>query len=738
MFQRLLPFVFVLAGLLPASPAIADTPSSRPPLRVGVVLSGGGARGAAHVGVLQALKDLKIPVHAVAGTSMGAVVGGLYAAGLEPEELTLLIRDIDWQDAFSDRTARETLSFRRRQDDIGYLVKFDLGFNRGELQLPKGLIQGQKLGLILREKTLPVSHIEDFDRLPTPFRAVAANLANGASVVLGRGDLASAMRASMAAPGVFSPVDVAGRILVDGGLAKNIPIDVGRAMDVDVIIAVDVGFPLREVTDLDSAVAVADQMLTILIRREADAQIAALRPGDVLITPELEGYSSANFADVDTLIPVGYDAAMLAKDGLMRLSVDPRSYLEFVANRRQVRRTIAAPAFVSIRSDSSLSQRVLSTQLTTEANAPLDPARVARDAGQIYGLELFENVDYRLVERDGETGLEFQTRVKSWGPNYLRFGLAFEEDFEGTSEFNVGARYIRTAVNRLGGEWRTDLQIGTNPQLVSEFYQPLSFDLRYFVSPAVRFEQRNVNVFSDTEPFARYRTTESEAALSIGRQLGSSGEVRIGAARSVGSARLQIGDETLPNLDFDRGGYFFTLRRDTLNDPQFPTRGGRFDLEVDLLRPELGADTKANLVRLQWTRLKTFGRHSVAFALDAGTTESGDVSVLDFYDLGGFLSLSGLDRDQLRGPHAGLARAVYYRRFGVATPGLFDWPLYIGASIEAGNVWERRDDISFDSLRINGSAFIGLDTLFGPLFLASGIAEGGDTSVYLFLGSPLR
>ncbi|MEM1262555.1 MAG: patatin-like phospholipase family protein [Pseudomonadota bacterium] len=706
--------------------------------RIGLVLSGGGARGAAHVGVLKALKEMNIPVHAVAGTSMGAVVGGLYAAGMEPEALERLVTDIDWQDAFSDRSARTTRTFRRRQDDLGYLVKFDVGFNDGEIQLPKGLIQGQKLGLILREQTLPVSHIDDFDDLPTPYRAVAADLADGASIVLGAGDLVAAMRASMAAPGVFAPVEVDGRVLVDGGIAKNIPIDVGRAMGVDIVIAVDVGFPLKNVDELDSAVSVADQMLTILIRREANAQITAMRPRDVLVIPELEGYSSANFTDVATVIPTGYVAAMAVADELRALAISSAQYADFVAHRDVARRQAPAPAFVAIRGDNPLSENVLKTRLATQPGEPLDPARAAEDAGRIYGLELFEFVDYQLVEKDGRTGIEFQTTARSWGPDYLRFGLTFEEDFEGTSEFNIGARYIQNAVNRLGAEWRTDLQIGTNPRLNSEFYQPLSFDLRYFVSPQVRFEQRNVNVFSATEPFARYRATQSEFALSVGRELGNSGELRVGVAHSTGSARLQIGDEALPNLDFDRGRYFARLRRDTLDDLQFPRNGTQLDLAWSLFRPELGSDTKASLMSASWTRVRSYGRHSLAFGLDLATTESGEVSVLDFFDLGGFLSLSGLDRGQLRGPHAALARLLYYRRLGADSVGLFDWPLYIGASLESGNVWEDRDDVSLDSALVNGSGFVGMDTTFGPLFLAAGFSEDGDTSIYLFLGSPIR
>ncbi|MEO0998037.1 MAG: patatin-like phospholipase family protein [Pseudomonadota bacterium] len=737
------PFVALLS--LASAPAVSGDPvetaaavaaGERP--RIGLVLSGGGARGAAHVGVLQVLKELRVPVDAVAGTSMGAVIGGLYAAGLEPVELEHVIADIDWQDAFRDRTSRDSLSFRRRQDDTGFLIKFDLGFNDGRLLLPKGIIQGQKLALILRELTLPVSGIDDFDELATPFRAVAADLATGDAAILSRGDLVTAMRASMSVPGVFTPVEDDGRLLVDGGLAKNLPIDVARAMGVDVVIAVDVGFPLRRVDELDSAVAIADQMLTILIRREADSQAATLSASDVLITPGIGDYSSTNFADVVSVIAPGAAATRAEAGRLAALALSEREYTRFVAARAAKRAPLPVPAFVRVRGDSPLSSRVIGSRLSVQAGEALDPARVADDAQRIYGLELFEHVDYSLVEQDRQLGLEYRTVARSWGPNYLRFGLSFEEDFEGSSEFNVGARYTRTAVNRLGAEWRTDLVIGTAPGLDSEFYQPLSFDLRYFVAPAVTANQRNIDVFDAAGAFARYRLSEAGASLAFGREIGLASDLRIGLRRSTGNALLRIGDAALPDIDFSEGAYFVQYRRDTFDDPEFPRSGSGIDILWERQRPELGADSNADLVVLQANRVVSFDRHTFAAGIDIATTEDGSPGVQNLFRLGGFLNLSGLDRGQIIGRHAGLARLIYYRRLGDTGGGLLDWPLYAGMSLEAGNVWDDRDEVTFESLRFNGSVFLGLDTFFGPLFLASGFSENGATTLNLFLGQPFR
>src|SRR5450631_1481507 len=255
--------------------------------RICLVLSGGGARGIAHIGVLKVLEELKIPIDCIAGTSMGAVVGGLYASGMNAREIEATMRSVDWQEAFRDTPPRRDLAFRRKQDDRNFLVRLPLGLKHGQILLPKGFIQGQKLQETLRQLTLPFSNSTDFDLLPTPFRAVATDLETGNAVLLDRGDLAIAMRASISAPGVFAPVEMNDRLLVDGGLAENLPINVARAMHADILIVSDVSFPLQPRAELDSALSISNQMLAILVRKDTDRQRAALTAQDVLIEPRI-------------------------------------------------------------------------------------------------------------------------------------------------------------------------------------------------------------------------------------------------------------------------------------------------------------------------------------------------------------------------------------------------------------------------------------------------------------------
>lgn len=743
MHTRFLSACRILAVLLPLCPswlvaaeaAPPETPEPERP-RIGLVLGGGGARGAAHIGVLRELERLRVPIDAIAGTSIGAIVGGLYASGMSVEELEALVASLDWQDSFQDAPRRENLRFRRKQDDRNFPIQFTLGLSEGELKLPRGFVHGQKLGLILREKTLGVSGIDDFDDLPIPFRAVASDIASGEAYVIGSGDLALAMRASMSAPGIFAPVEIEGRSLVDGGLIGNVPVDTIRSMGVDVIIAVDVEFPLYEPEQLESALDITAQMLTVLIRKETRRQLDTLGPRDILIRPALGQLGSTEFDAILEAIEPGAEAAAAQAERLRRYALGPVDYEQYVRAHRGATAPPSRANFVRVVDDGVLSPKVLESRLATRGGDPLDPAALARDAQALYGIGTYERVGYRLVTENDRTGVEFYTRAKSWGPNILQFGISFQDNFEGSTEFGVATRLTRMGINPLGAEWRTDLQLGTAPVLRSEFYQPLSFDSRYFVAPRIGVEQRNFFAFEDDFSVARYRVSEGEAGLDAGRELGRWGELRLGVFRGAGRARVKVGDPALPNLDFDTGGLFARLSVDTLDDAQVPLNGTRAEIEWRGGRPVLGDTTNSDSVSLDASLVRSFGQHTWQLGTVYQVSLSDDVQIQNFFELGGFLRLSGLARGEIRGPHAALARLVYYRRIGATGGGLFDMPLYAGASLEAGNVWQRRSDIDFDSLITSGSVFLGLDTYFGPVFVGAGLADGGRSNYYLALGAP--
>ena len=731
-FSHCTHLLFAVIFLLVTTTSVAERP------RIGLVLGGGGARGAAHIGVLKELERHRIPIDAIAGTSMGAVVGGLYASGKSPAELEAIVASLDWVDALSDEPPRRDLSFRRKQDDAKYPINLELGLRDGELLLPMGVVQGQKLDLILRDLTIDVSHVSDFDDLPVPFRAIATDIEKGEAHIMDQGDLAQAIRASMSVPGIFAPTNLDGRLLVDGGIMANLPIDVMREMNVDIIIAVDVEFPLYSAEELDSAFAISEQMLTVLMRRETLRQIELLEEQDILIRPELGIFASSDFAMIMETVEPGERAARAVSIQLHEIALGEQQYAEHIAQRATVQPVVGTLAFVRVEHDGQPASAALESRLDVKVGDPIDTDSLAEDAERLYGLNLYEQVSYRLVEEDGVTGVEFQARSKGWGPDVLQFAVSLENDFEGSTAFNVGTRLTKSEFNSLGAEWRTDVRLGTDPVLFSEFYQPLNAASRLFVAPRIDLRQSNLNAFVADDAIARLRVSEAELGLDLGTEISSFGELRVGAYRGSGRARVQVGDPGIPDFEFDSGGLLARLRFDTRDDAQFPRSGLRADLTWNESLPGLGADERFGTVAAEFDGTWSRGKNSWQVGLGYATTVDSKNSIQDYFSLGGFLRLSGLDRGEFSGPHAALAKLIYYRRVGESAGGLLDVPIYVGVSAEAGNVWQSRSDISFASAHINGSIFAGFDTLIGPVYLAAGFGEGGRANYYLFFGSPPR
>ncbi len=714
----------------------AATPFSAERPRIGLVLSGGGARGAAHVGVIQALEQMRIPIDAVAGTSMGAVVGGLYAAGLSGEEIATLFRTLDWQELLRDRAPRRDLVYRRKQDDRGILARGSLGFSPGDgVVLPLGLVQGQKITQLLRNATLRVADVQDFDRLPIPFRALATDLESGEPVVLRSGDLATVLRASMSAPGVLAPVEIDGRLLVDGGLVDNLPVSLARQMGVDVLIAVDVSFPLADRAGLESALDVTNQMIGIMVRRGTRSSRALLGAQDVLIEPDLGPMTAVEFARVPQVMEAGEAATQSVGAQLAALSQPPERYASYVASRTRTVDINEPLAFVRAGPKSQQDADRIEAVFGGLADEPLDVPALQRKLGRQYGLDRYEAVDYRLVRDDGELGLEIDMRRTSWGPNFLRLGVGVEQDFDGGATANAGLRVLMTELNRYDAEWQTDVQLGEEPRFFTEFFQPLSLTSDLFVAPSIRYELQTLQIVDDGQRVARYRSRESEAALAVGAELSNWGEVRVGLARGDGSSKVLIGDPGLPQRDFDLGAAYVEFAYDRLDSAYFPKHGQAFRAAWRGERDSLGSSGDADLVEASWLMARSHKRYSFVFGLEGGSAlDDVVVSPQQLFRLGGFLELSGLPRDALAGTQYGLVRALGYKRVSRGGTGFFEFPAYLGLSLEAGNTWATRDAVEWSDLEMGGSLFLGAETPLGPVYLAAGLGEGGVRAFYLLLG----
>ncbi|NWH08211.1 MAG: patatin-like phospholipase family protein [Alphaproteobacteria bacterium] len=725
-------FVSSSLGFLVATGASAqDEPGtgtrSRP--KVALVLSGGGALGIAHVGVIQELERMGIHPDLVVGTSMGAIVGGLYSVGYRGDELETVVREIDWAALFDDTPPRDGLSFRQKQDQADFPVKPRFRLKDGTLSLPSGLVSDQNLLLTLRELVGAKGAVADFDRLSTPFRCVAADIETGAPVVLKSGDLASAIRASFSVPGVFAPMPYDNRLLVDGGMAMNIPVEVALAEGADIVIVVRLNNTLKTKDEIKTALDVVSQSLSLLIVQNETAQIAKMRPQDVLIEVDLAGFSSSSFDQAATIIAPGREAALKAQE---RLDSVPRSS-----------GMIAAPLpppeidYISISNDTRLADEVIAARLDVKTGQPLNTDQLNRDLTEIYALGAFERVDHKIVRDGTRTGLEINVIERPGAYDYIRAGVTLETNLDGSAGYLLSFDYTRTAVDSFNAEFRVEGVIGDALRLQAEYFQPLDAKQSWFVLPRVGFEARDVPIFAtDGYKVGEYRAYYGTAALEAGRQFEDWGEIRIGIERGIGKANLEEGFAPLDDLDIDIGQVTVSGGIDTLDQPYFARTGTRARARWVQSLEALGAGEDYQTIQVGVAHAESWGSHTLILNAEGGTTLTGEPTIEALFRLGGPFNLSGLERNELSGEAYGRAGMIYAVKINDADPTFFGVPLYAGMTVEAGNAWADRDDASLDDVIVGGSVFLGADTLLGPAYIGYGHAEGGRETVFLFLGRP--
>ncbi|MGE8479756.1 MAG: patatin-like phospholipase family protein [Pseudomonas shirazensis] len=724
--HRLLLCLMLLLTCLP----ITAAENTRP--KVGLVLSGGAARGLAHIGVLKALEEQGVRVDAIAGTSMGAVIGGLYASGYSVEELEKLATTLDWQQALSDAPPRKDVPFRRKQDDRDFLVKQKLSFrDDGSLGLPLGVIQGQNLALLLESKLAHTADTRDFDKLPIPFRAVATDIASGEKVVFRRGHLPQVIRASMSIPAVFAPVEMDGRLLVDGGMVDNIPLDVAREMGVDLAIVVDIGTPLRDRKQLNTVVDVLNQSITLMTRRNSEEQLANLHRDDILIQPPLAAFGVTDFGRTAEMIEAGYRATRALDARLATLrQAEGDTQLAIARSPRQRTPVITA---IKVENDSKVSDDVIRYYVRQPIGEPLELERLQTDMGTLYGLDYFDGVQYRVVHKGDDNTLVIKASGKRGGTDYLRLGLNLSDDMRGDSAFNLGASYRINGINRLGGEWLTRAQIGDQQELYSEFYQPLDIGSRYFVAPYLDLGSQNIEATLENDPIAEYRLQRYGFGINLGRQIGTYGEVRAGVGKAWGNADVRIGDQDLPSVSFNEGFYELKYSFDTLDNVYFPHSGEDIGLTLRNYDKSLDSDSNYRQWEVNVDKALSSGADTLVLGGRYGRTLNDADVVTSSFVLGGARQLSGFRQDSVSGQNISLMRMVYYRRLTPRAYLPLDFPLYIGGSLERGRAWNNDND--FDSGYINAaSIFLGLETPLGPLNLSYGANSEQQKAVYLNLG----
>ncbi len=697
---------------------------------IGLALGGGGALGLSHIGVLKVLEELHVPVDFIAGTSMGAIVAGCYASGMAPQEIQDFIEKLDWDEVMSDETPRRELYFRRKAEDQRYLL--EMGVGRHGVKTGTGIAAGQKFNNIMQYLTLRAVGVTDFDKLPIPYRAVATDLQSGKPYVIGGGNLATAMRASMAVPGVFTAVEIDGRVLVDGGVVMNLPVDVVREMGADIVIAVDVGSKSDHVDPATLKTIKGILGRTYAIAQRPD-QIRQFGEADIGIRPALAGFTASEFHRVSEFVPQGEKGAREKLSQLEPLSVDTDTYAAFLKTQRNPNPESVRIGAITVTGNERVSEDIIRGRIYTVAGREFDPPSVNLDLMRVYGLGEFEQVLFRLTpDTDGSSTLDYNVTEKSTGPLYFKYGLNLQSNMERDAEWAMLLNLTRMSLNRFGAEWRNELEIGSRQLLLSEFYQPLHYRGAFFMAPKVEYRAGLQDIYEDKTRIAEYQVKTVQAQLDFGIQLRRFAELRIGPMWGSGKAEVETGASDLPELDEDYAGIKASLIVDRQDRTFFAREGYYIEIRGDFARDIAGGDRDFDKLSGTLRYQKSFGDHTCTLGIKAGTSLGSDLPGYAQFTLGGPAGFAGIAENQLRGAYLGVGSLGYRYRL-VQLPSALGKGIYTFIRGDIGNVWQ--DGLDTGDLRYGCVVGIGADSAIGPIMLSYGRADEGFDAFYFSLGS---
>ncbi|SHO55311.1 patatin-like phospholipase family protein [Vibrio quintilis] len=747
----------LLSGCIHLSWAEQNLTSYQRP-EIALVLAGGGAKGAAHVGVLQALEELRVPVDLITGTSMGAYVGGLYATGMSAREVKDMVNSINWTDGYKDRVDRSYRRVRDKEFEDRYQINTDLGIRWIEVRVPKGVVQGQNMLRILRHSVGGIPELSSFNQLAIPYRSVATNIVTLKPAVIDHGYLVDAMMASMSVPGVLPPYKIGEQLLVDGGITDNLPVDVARQMGADTVIAIDISTDYKKEKDFTDFLTVADQLSNYLVRQSTQRQANLLSDKDIYLRPEVGDMETAEFDRMDEAYQKGYDAVMSHRTEFESLALSETGYQHYLGQKMQRTKAMKQArlwVFDQIRLDNQThySDETLKALLKIAPGQGMTQESIEDRIKNLYAFDRFELIHYQVEKKEGKTALVVSIREKSWGPNYVHFHFALEDDFNTRSQYSAGISSNFTALDSRGSELRLDLEMGTDRKLQAEYYLPVTQTQNIFSTVTADYakEVRAVPYFgfrhidlTATKNYlpVTYLTVGLETA--IGYRYRPWDEFKLGVRYKYGKARMTT-LSFVGAVDLKRVGLFGRYRLDTLDDFALPSHGLFINFDYFLSNDEMDnhsgqlATSYKDVVyeySLRVLGATTSGRHTLVGNFEYGEVESQKSIVpIDPKTIGGLLHLSGIPKDSLIGQNKAFASLVYRYRWFDNNFGLFTAPVYLGASFEYGGVWS---DTSLDyhnaPLYAAGSVFAGIDSPIGPVMLGYGRTEHNYDSVYFSVG----
>lgn len=728
--------LFVLSAAS-ADPLVPDAPPQRP--RIGLVLGGGGAKGAAHIGVIKVLEEMRVPVDCIAGTSMGAIVGAAYATGMTADELQTVITAVNWKETLTN-APRDDVPVHRKEMDSAFTLGIELGHKaNGDLVTPAGIVPTHQIEALFRRIVSGSRQTANFSALPIPFRAVATDLESGAVKVFDYGDLTIAMRASMAVPGAFAPVEYKGRLYVDGMLVRNLPVDVARDACADVVIAVPVGNPAATRDELKGLLAIASQAMNIAIEANEKAQLATLTDKDVLVPVILPGITSGDFSKVPEAIPIGEAAARAVSTSLARYSLSPA---EYAAWRKHVGIAAQVPKVkideIRLVGFNVTNPEVMRTYLSVKPGETYDVAKIDRDTTALVARGDYSNVGYQLLTENGRNVLVYTATEKPWGPDYLFLDANLATDFRGDTSWGARAYFDKRWMNSLGGELQTLVQVGEPNLFNVQFYQPVDLSQRFFVAPSVYANQSLQYVYSGDDVAAQLNVRRYGATFDGGITFGPWGELRLGVLRGTQESTIKVGNPALiaPPTSQQLGGIEMRFVYDQIDKRFFATQGSYLVLNGFSSQTELGATQSYRTLELRGGHLFTEGPWVLQLEARGETDFSSDPPYFDQAQGGGLFNFSGYDISELVGRESILGSLNVRRRIADLNETI-GTAVYLGGTLEAGNVYERADGSSAHGVILSGSLYLGIASKLGPVYLAYGQSEAGHSTLYLYLGSPI-
>ncbi len=700
---------------------------------VALVLGGGGAKGVAHIGVLRALEEANIDIDIITGTSMGAIIGGFYASGLTVDEIENIIASGRWEKGFTDLSSRLSTPIELKRIEQQDLMPYEFGVTADGLALPQGLIEGQNILAVFREIIPNYWEYTNFDNMPIPFRAVATDVTNGSAVVLSSGDLTLALRASMSLPGIFAPVKIDNRLLIDGGIANNLPIDVAQDMGADVVIAVDVGSKARTESELTSFLSITSQLVTLMTVKTTEEQKLKLRAQDILVEPDMTGFSTLDFSDLEAIEASGYEAMLAFSDHFDAM----KSNTQVIQPNIEVNTPIVTG--ISYNNSSDVSNFYLESKISQQAGTPLDRSKLEEDIQYLYALNLFNLISYDLiVTGNNEVELVIVTEQLPRNLSYLQMGLDLSSSIgRGDSNtFALSLFYRHDMLNKWGGNIEAFAKLGDEINFSIEYNQPFGTGATTFIEPYAIYDARDVYDRSEELNINEWWLRSNYLGIDLGWDIRRYLQLRVGVEHYSGSYDSEITVEQINSRDFNANGYTLQVVADTLDQFYFPRYGWLASAEARQYLESWGSDNTYEQYQIDVTNYQSFGRHTIGMGAHWESFEDAAPAAPYYTQLGGFMKLSGYSYNELSGSYGGVALIDYRYRLSREVQLPMSVALYAGATLEAGNVWQKSSDIAFDDLVIAGSLYMAVDSPLGPIYLAVGHSQTGENAVYLTFGQP--